>query len=69
MIVTHRSDRVEPLEIVFVRRVISVPRNDIERRMINARRPQVSREFCDEFEVALTVFVPGDRSEKVARIR
>ena len=47
MIEAHRADDVEAREIVFVGREIAVPGDDVERRVIHLRRPQIALEFGD----------------------
>ena len=61
MVETDRTNRIEAAQIVFVGRVIAVPSDHIERRMIDCRRPQVAGEFRDQFEAALAIFIPGHR--------
>ncbi len=68
MIETDRSDRVEQSQIVFVRNVIAVPCNDIERRMIDARRPHVSLKLRDQLEFAFGIFERRDRREEISRV-
>jgi hypothetical protein len=45
MIVADRADRVEAVEIVAERREIAVPGDDVERAVIERRRPQVRRDI------------------------
>ena len=68
MVVADRADRVEALEVVLVRRVVAVPRDDVERRVADARGPQVADELGDELEVALAILVARDRRQEVARV-
>ncbi len=68
MVVADRADRVEAREIVLVRRVVAVPCDDVERRMVDRRRPQVALELGRELEAALAILVPRMRREEVARI-
>jgi hypothetical protein len=46
-----------------------VPRDDIERRMVNLARPQISAEFCDLFKRAVFIFKPRFGRFKISRIR
>jgi hypothetical protein len=69
VVVGDRADRVEALEVVAVRHVRAVPRDDVERRMADARRPQVAAELRDQLEVALAVLVARDRDLEIARVR
>ena len=55
MIEAHRADHHEAREVVFVRRKIAVPGDDVERRMIHLRRPQIALEFGDHRRSALRV--------------
>ena len=68
MIEADRTNRVEVAQIVFVRRVIAVPRDHVERRMTDVRAPQIAVHLRDQFERALAVFVRGVRREEIARI-
>ena len=42
MVEADRADRVEAREIVFVGRVIAVPGDDVERRMVELGRPEIA---------------------------
>ena len=61
MIEADRADRVEPRQIVFVRRVVAVPGDHVERRMIDLGRPQIALEFATSCAGASRVFVGGER--------
>ena len=41
----NRVDAVEQREIVLVRRVVAVPRNDIQRRVIDEGGPEAAQKF------------------------
>ena len=47
MVVADGADGVEATQIVFVRRVVAVPCDDIERLMIHLGGPEISTELCD----------------------
>ena len=49
MVEADRADRVEARQIVAVGRVIAVPGDDVERRMVEGRRPQRAERFLDDF--------------------
>jgi hypothetical protein len=68
VIVADRADRVEAAQIVLIGRVRAVPGDDVERRMIDRRRPQRTAEFGDQFEVPGEVLVPRDRRLEIARL-
>ena len=68
MIEAHRADDDEAREIVFVGREIAVPGDDIERRMVHLRRPQIALEFGDQAARRRGVLVSRDRRQKIARI-
>src|SRR5829696_2116182 len=69
MIERYRADGVEPTEIVAIRSVVPMPRNNVERRMIARACPQISAELCDDLAVLVAVFEPCNRRFEVARIR
>ena len=52
MVEADRADRVEAREVVFVRRVVAVPGDDVERRMVELGRPQMALELRDELAAA-----------------
>src|SRR5579864_7673173 len=68
MIEAHRVDRVEAREVVFAWRVVAVPRDDVERRMIDRRAPQLTTELSDELERAFMLAVRGHGGEEIARV-
>ena len=68
MVEADRADRVEPRQIVAVRRVIAVPGDDVERRMVERRRPQAAERFLDDFGRLVAVLEPGDRRFEIARV-
>ena len=68
MIERDGVDDVELPQVVFVRRVVAVPRHDVERRMIEARRPELAAELRDQLEVAFAILIRGDRRQEVARV-
>src|SRR5438270_238770 len=63
MIERDGVDDVELPQVVFVRRVVAVPRHDVERRMIEARRPELAAELRDQLEVAFAILIRGDRRQ------
>ena len=68
MVERDRADGVEPAQIVSVRRVVAVPGDDVERRVIDLARPEISAKFRDQLHRAFAVFVPGDRRFEIARV-
>ena len=68
MVEADRVDRVEAREVVLVRRVVAVPRDDVERRVVDRRAPQPPAELRDQLERALGSLVRRDRRQEVARI-
>src|SRR5205823_7558382 len=68
MIVADRADRVEAAQIIFVRRAIAVPRDDVERRMTDFGTPQIAHELRDELKRAAAVFVRRSGRLEVAGI-
>ena len=68
MVEAHRVHRVEAREVVLVGIVVAVPRDDVERRMVELRAPQVPRELGDDFRGRIAILVGGDGREEIARI-
>src|SRR3954469_21703564 len=69
MIERDRADRVETAQVVTIRSVVPMPRDDVQRRMIGLASPKVSAEFCDDLAFLVAVLVPRNRDLKIARIR
>src|SRR5882724_11493351 len=69
MIERDRADRIKSSQIVSIGGVVAVPRNDVERRMIDLARPEVTAKLCNELVRAILVLVPRDRRLKITRIR
>ena len=68
MVIADRTDGVEAAQIVFVRRIVAMPADHVQRRMIDACRPKMALEFRDQFEIAFDVFVSRDRREEIAGV-
>ena len=68
MVEADRAQRVEPRQIVFVGRVIAVPGDDVERRMVELRGPQIAGELDDDLELFVSILKGGDRGQKIARV-
>src|SRR5438552_3304782 len=68
MVEADRPDRVEEREIVDIRRVIAVPGDDVERRMVEPGHPKIALEFGDHLEGLVAVLEGGDRRAEIARI-
>ena len=68
MIERDRADCVKTSKVVFVRRIIAVPSDYIQRRMVYFARPQIAAEFCDLFKFAFAVLIPRDRRFEIAGI-
>jgi hypothetical protein len=69
MVEAHRIDRVEAVQIIAIRRVIAVPGDDIERRMVEGRRPEVPERLLDHLGRLVLVLEPGARRFEIARVR
>ena len=67
MVEADAADRVEAGEVVAPRRVIAVPGDDVERRMVERRRPQLAEEFLDDLGLLVAVLEGGDRGLEIAR--
>ena len=68
MIEHDRADRREMTQVVFVGRVISVPRDDVERRLADLGAVEFAAPFDEEPRGLFPVLVGGDRGEKISRI-
>src|SRR6185503_19212748 len=68
MIEGNGVDAVEERQIVFVRRIVTMPCDDIERRVIDERRPQASEEFCRDVKLSVPILEGCDRCFEIARI-
>ena len=68
MVEAHRPDRVEASEIVLPRSEVAVPGDDVERAVVERRRPQPAEIFLEQLDLAFHVFVGGDGGEEIARI-
>src|ERR1043165_4672835 len=68
MIEAHRADGHEAREVVFVRHVVAVPGDDVERRMREPRFPQPALELRDQ-RAGAGLLERRDRSLEVARLR
>src|SRR5690606_604172 len=68
VIETDRTYHIVVTQVVLVGVVGAMPGHDVQRRVVDGALPEAPREFRDQAEVALDVFVGGDRSEEVSRI-
>src|SRR5208337_4330228 len=68
VIEAHRVDAVEIRQIVFVRRVISVPGDDVERRVFVLGFPQAAEKLDNDTVVAVAIFVGGGGRLEIARV-
>src|SRR5439155_1564586 len=68
MIEQQGAHRGEAPQVVFVRRVIAVPGDDIERRLADLGRVELAAPFHEKRRGLLLILVRCDWSKKVARI-
>ena len=61
-------DGVEAGHVVGVGRVVTVPGDDVEGRVVVVRGPELAEELGDDFEVAVDVFVGGYGGLEVAGV-
>ena len=61
-------DAVEARQVVLVRRVVAVPGDHVERRVIDERGPQAAEKLGGDVELAVAVFIGGHGRLEVARI-
>ena len=69
MVERNRVNAVEQRQVVLVGRIVSMPADDVERRVVDECRPQPAQEFRSDVEFAFAIFIRRDRSLEVARIR
>jgi hypothetical protein len=70
MIKGNTVDGVESIEIVFVRCVVSVPRDDVERRVILFANKETADELGHDCKVdVLSVFISSHGIQKVTWVR
>lgn len=68
MIEANGSDRHEFREIVRIRSQIALPRDDVERRMIEFRDPESAAELRDQLEGLISLLECGGRRSEMTRI-
>ena len=68
MVEQDRPDRGEAAQIVFVGRVVAVPGDDIERRVIDLASPRAAAPFHEHPGGRVAVLVGGDRRQEIARV-
>ena len=68
MVEADRPDGVEVRQIILVGRMVAVPGDDVERRMIDVGGPQVAGVFANELEGAVGVFIGRDRIAEIPRV-
>ena len=68
MIESDRTNRREGPQIVFVRRVVTVPCHDIDRGMRQSGYEQRAAPFHEQFGRRVLVLIGRDRGEEIARI-
>ena len=68
MVETDRADGVEPGQVIFPRREIAVPRDDIERAVIEVDCPQAAEALLDQLERFVAILIPGGRRLEIARV-
>ena len=68
MIEQHRAHRREAPQIVFVGRVIAMPADDVEGRLVNARAPQAAIGLHVKRVRRFAILVGGDGRQEVARV-
>src|SRR5690606_10378710 len=59
------AQRVEAAQVVFVGRIVAMPGNHVERRMIHVGLPQKPAELRNELEAADQVFVGCPRRHEI----
>ncbi len=61
-------DAVEQRQVVLVGRVVAVPADHVERRVIDERGPEPAEKFRGDVELAIAIFIRGNGREEIARI-
>ena len=69
MVEAHGVDGVEALEVIAVRREVAVPRNDVERRMLELGHPQPSGKLLHGLAAPGLILEMRRRDFEVARRR
>src|SRR6266702_719832 len=69
MIEGNSVDAIETCEVIFVRSVVAMPGNYVQRRVVDLSRPETSEEFRRNMEFTITIFVSCRWGFEVARIR
>src|SRR6266850_4564154 len=69
MIERDRADRRVLAQIVFVRRIVSVPGDDVERGMFERSDPQIAAPLHEQLAGDVLIFVGSNRRQKIALIR
>ena len=69
VIVGRRAHRVEAAQIIFIRRMIAVPRHHIERGVVDLRGPQTPEEFGDESVWRIDILEARVGRQKISRVR
>ena len=62
MIEAYRVDAIEALEIVFIRRIVSMPGHHVQWRMVDLCGPQMTLKFRDQAKITGAIFICGMRA-------
>ncbi len=68
MVVANRAHCVKSAQVVFVGRVVAMPSDHIEWRVIQFGSVEVAHELRDQLEITFNVFVPRHRGLEIARV-
>src|SRR6202790_1484194 len=68
MIEAYRVDAIEVSEIVFIRRIVSMPCHHVQWRMVDLRGPQMTLKFRDQAKITGAIFIGGTRRLEITRI-
>src|SRR4029077_2090518 len=66
VIEADRAERVEPRQIIGVRRVVAMPGDDVERRVVELGRPEIALELGDDLAGFGVVLKGRHRGPEVA---
>src|SRR5437868_10440584 len=69
MIKTDRVDGIELTKIIFIGDIITVPGNNVQRRVVHFGTPPLIRKFSDQFEFSINIFKSSVRSQKMTPMR
>ena len=68
MIEADGVDAIEICHVVLVGRVVAMPADHVERRVIDPRGPQLALKLAQALKLAVHILKGGDRGKKITRV-